>query len=117
MVSERFKKWRDDPVTKITLHNSPRRLEMISRTQDVIFDLERCTNPAECLKCLRVCSPHVLAFCPTPHPTHYVQEVAPPPQVLQFLPEMCNLCNLCVEVCPEKAISIKVYGERGDKSG
>jgi ferredoxin len=112
MVSEGFQKWRDDPVTKITAENSPRRLEMVRRTQDVIFDHERCTNPEECLKCVKVCSPHVLAFFPTP--TRPTGETIPPPRVLLFLPEMCNLCNLCVEVCPEKALSIKVYGGRPD---
>jgi len=114
MVSERYQKWADDPVARITLHNSPRRLEMISKTQDIIFDLERCTDPAECLKCVKACSPHVLAFVRTPNPSHYVQEMAPPPQVIQYLPELCTLCNLCVEVCPEKAVSIKVNGGRGD---
>lgn len=112
MVSEQFKKWLDDPVLEVTVENSPHRLEMIRQTQDVIFDAERCANPGACLKCLKACGPHVLAFFPGVN--LITKERMHSPKILLYLPEMCSACNRCVDVCPEKAVAIEVYGGRRD---
>lgn len=110
MVSERFRQWLDDPVTQVTVENSPHRLEMVRRTQDVIFDTGRCTSPGECLKCLKACGPHVLALMQPGNRT--TPDRMYPARIICFMPEMCSLCNRCVEVCPKQAVSIKVNAQR-----
>jgi ferredoxin len=63
-------------------------------------------DPRACAKCLRACPPAVFTL----HQTFGAQEKDPfDPQlwhVSVLWPTLCNRCNKCVEVCPEKVIRI-----------
>lgn len=72
---------------------------------EIEIDHEKCKDPIDCgLKCLRACPLALFACMPLDAtPEH-------PPTTFKVVPMfrfLCNYCMLCVEVCPEKAISIE----------
>jgi formate hydrogenlyase subunit 6/NADH:ubiquinone oxidoreductase subunit I len=63
-------------------------------------------DPRSCAKCLRVCAPAVFLL----HQTFDVDNDRYDPQlwsIKPMWPTLCTLCMKCVDVCPEKAITIK----------
>ena len=67
-------------------------------------DYKICDNPRDCVKCLNVCAPAVFTFPFRDKDHHDPQEWFISPT----FPQLCTNCNLCVEVCPKNAITIKV---------
>jgi len=78
---------------------------------EVTIDLEKCTVPFLCKKCLQVCPTGVL---------HVVRVMAKEEKLREMDPRVpgnyelfaarrhkCISCNLCVEVCPIDAIKIE----------
>ncbi len=76
------------------------------------IDLTKCgekggIDPRECVKCLKVCDPCVFLM----HAVIGAKEEDPyDPQTWRITavwPSVCTRCKVCVEECPEKAISVK----------
>lgn len=67
------------------------------------IDYSKCTQPEECRKCLNVCEPAVfnLVFLDKEYTDPKIWKVVP------VFTQLCNGCNLCVEICPKKAIFVK----------
>ena len=63
-------------------------------------------DPRSCGQCLRACDPAVFTL----HQSFGLAERDPlDPQLWRISvlwPTLCNRCNKCVEVCPEKAITV-----------
>lgn len=70
---------------------------------EITIDNQKCTEPQTCGRCLKVCSPQVFALHPLEenaiHPERWVVD----PIWVSF----CIQCNLCVEECPEQAITVR----------
>ena len=76
----------------------------------ITIDLEKCTVPFLCKKCLQVC----------PAAVFYVERVLAKEERLKemdpridgnyvieaYRPDKCTVCNKCIEVCPVDAIKI-----------
>ena len=68
------------------------------------IDKDKCRNALECRKCLEVCQAGV--FFAYPRKTRTSTARADDWVVEAALISYCDLCNLCVEACPQKAITI-----------
>ena len=89
-------------VMPIDLSRLPLKLPKIE------IDYSKCTVPFWCKKCLQVCPQLVFSvYCKQ---MERLKESDPrEPGVYEIIPvrrDKCNLCNKCVEVCPEDAITI-----------
>ena len=64
----------------------------------------KCTNPEECKICLKLCQPAVLilTFTDTDYYNPKNWKLVP------AFPGLCIGCNLCVEQCPQQAITVKI---------
>lgn len=64
-------------------------------------------DPRQCAKCLKVCDPSVFLM----HNVLGAKEKDPyDPQVYRITPvwpSVCTRCFKCVEICPQKAITVK----------
>ena len=67
------------------------------------IDSSKCTNPKNCLKCINICQPEVLLLTFDDEDYHNPKDW----RIFPIFPGLCTNCKLCVELCPEKAISIK----------
>jgi len=64
------------------------------------------TDPRECGQCLRICDPAVFLLHQT---IGAVEENAQDPQIWRITPlwlSLCSRCMKCVDLCPEKAITV-----------
>jgi formate hydrogenlyase subunit 6/NADH:ubiquinone oxidoreductase subunit I len=69
---------------------------------DIVIDHTKCLRPETCGRCLNVCSPQVFALHPEEENTIHPQRWVIDPIWVGF----CIQCRLCVEECPEQAITI-----------
>jgi NAD-dependent dihydropyrimidine dehydrogenase PreA subunit len=64
-------------------------------------------DPRQCCACLQACDPAVFLM----HQSFRVQEADPlDPQLWRITvmwPTLCTRCMKCVQVCPEKAVSVR----------
>jgi NADH-quinone oxidoreductase subunit I len=62
-----------------------------------------CAQPEECRKCLKICEPAVfnLVFLDKDYHNPKIWRVVP------VFCQLCTLCNLCVEICPDNAITLR----------
>ena len=65
-------------------------------------------DPRECGKCLKICDPAIFLL----HESLDFEEENDPydPQIWRVTPvylSLCTHCMKCVEICPEKAITVK----------
>lgn len=72
------------------------------------IDRSKCTVPFWCKKCLQACPQLVFTvYCKE---LKKLRESDPrEPDIYEVMPlrrDKCNVCNKCVDVCPEDAISI-----------
>ena len=67
------------------------------------IDYSKCTQPEDCRRCLNVCEPAVfnLVFLDKDYYNPKIWRVIP------VFPQLCTLCNLCVENCPNNAFLLK----------
>ncbi|MBU7045723.1 MAG: 4Fe-4S binding protein [Theionarchaea archaeon] len=80
----------------------------MSKTK-ITLDYTRCgvqgVDPRECGKCLRVCDPAIFLM----HQPLKMEQDPYDPQLWQITAvwlSLCTRCMKCVDVCPEKAITI-----------
>jgi len=89
-------------VTPVDLTKLPVKLPKIE------IDMTKCTVPFWCKKCLQSCSQLVLqVYCK--QLTKLKESDPRQPGVYEIIAvrrDKCNMCNKCVEVCSEKAITI-----------
>jgi len=78
----------------------------------ITIDLEKCTVPFLCKKCLTVCPDAVLSVGRVMAKEKRLEEMDPRVDGNYVLgvarPDKCTACNLCIDVCPVDAISIEV---------
>jgi NAD-dependent dihydropyrimidine dehydrogenase PreA subunit len=67
-------------------------------------DYSKCTNPEDCKICLGLCQPAVLILTFTDKDYHNPKNWI----IVPIFPGLCIGCNLCVDQCPEQAISVKI---------
>jgi NAD-dependent dihydropyrimidine dehydrogenase PreA subunit len=63
-------------------------------------------DPRACAKCLRICDPAVFLL----HQTAEVEDDPTDPQkwrVSPFYTDLCSRCMKCVEVCPQRAVTVR----------
>ena len=76
----------------------------------IVIDYGKCgeqgrIDPRDCGMCLRVCDPAVFLM----HQPLSVEQDPYDPQLWRITPvwlSLCTRCMKCVEVCPEKAITV-----------
>ena len=66
------------------------------------IDYTKCLTPENCRMCLNVCQPVVLVLTFTDKDFYDPKDW----KIVPIFPSLCINCNLCVDKCPEKAISI-----------
>ena len=65
-------------------------------------DYTKCTNPLDCRKCVNICEPVTLILSFLDKDFHDPQDW----RVIPIFPSLCTNCKLCVENCPQEAISV-----------
>jgi len=93
--------------TTIDLANLPVKLPKIE------IDESKCTVPFWCKKCLEAC-PHLVFWVEGTRNERLRESDPREPGLYRLLAvrrDKCNLCNRCVEICPEGAITITYEGK------
>jgi ferredoxin len=67
------------------------------------IDHNKCKNPDECMKCVRVCPAKIFVLKPIIKKDTYTNKV----EINVLFKDMCNSCMECVEVCPEQCINVE----------
>ena len=70
----------------------------------IVFDIEKCPEPEECLLCIKACPRKCIG---------YTQAETPPPgrapvkwKLVSAFMVTCDMCNLCAATCPKDAIQV-----------
>ncbi|GAH70643.1 unnamed protein product [marine sediment metagenome] len=78
----------------------------------ITIDLEKCTVPFLCKKCLQICPTAVFHVTRVMAKEERLKEMDPriDGNYVLFAPrrDKCIVCNKCIEVCPVDAIKIEV---------
>ncbi len=78
----------------------------------ITIDLEKCTVPFLCKKCLQICPQAVFHVTRVMSREERLQELDPriDGNYVMFATrrDKCTVCNLCIDVCPVDAIKIEV---------
>ena len=77
----------------------------------ITFDDKKCPSPRECLRCLHACPQGVF--------TNYPRDTAPGKPagnwvVLPTFLSRCAGCQICEDVCPEKALTVTIQDTGGN---
>ena len=107
---ERIQKLYQNPEINYEIPDSPFYKKMSKELVEIRIDPEKCTSPGHCLKCMQACAPKV--FCWEWKPVgpfggakaFGIQER--PARMWGAHAMLCTVCNRCVEICPEKAITV-----------
>ena len=90
-------------------------LQMGRKFPKITIDLEKCTVPFLCKKCLEVCPNAVLHVNRVMSKEKRLEEMDPRIDGNYVLgvsrPDKCTACNQCIDVCPVDAIKIEVPGQ------
>jgi ferredoxin len=81
---------------------------MVTIRPIIEYDKEKCGDPSNCLKCIKICPYKVLAYRPLEIP-----EPGKPPKdwiVVSTCRVMCVYpsCKLCIEACPNEALNVSI---------
>jgi len=76
---------------------------MVRKKNRIKIDYFKCRDPENCRKCLAVCTPGVLNLTFRDEDYHDPKDWI----ILPVFYQLCDFCKKCVEICPEKAITIK----------
>ena len=94
---------------------APRRLpEMVlgRKFPKITVDMEKCTVPFMCKKCLQVCPEAVFHVTRVMKHEKRLEEMDPRVDGYYVLGagrrDRCTVCNKCIEVCPVDAIKIEM---------
>jgi ferredoxin len=86
-------------------------LQMGRKFPTISIDLEKCTVPFLCKKCLQVCPQAVFHVTRIMSKEKRLEEMDPriDGNFVLFAPrrDKCTVCNLCLDVCPVDAITIE----------
>jgi ferredoxin len=78
----------------------------------ITIDLEKCTVPFLCKKCLQICPEAVFHVARVMSKEKRLEEMDPRVDGNYVLfanrRDKCTVCNLCIDVCPVGAITIEV---------
>ncbi|MDD5289343.1 MAG: 4Fe-4S binding protein, partial [Dehalococcoidales bacterium] len=91
----------------VDLNSLPMKLPRIE------IDESKCTVPFWCKKCLEAC-PHLVFWVETKRDERLKETDPREPGLYRLLAvrrDKCTLCNRCVELCPEGAITITYEGK------
>ena len=84
----------------------PRKLPKIT------IDQEKCTVPFLCKKCIQICPEAVFFVTRVMEKERRLEELDPRVDGNYVLSaaraDKCTMCNLCIDVCPVDALSIKM---------
>ena len=69
---------------------------------------KKCKSPRECLKCLQACPEGV--FMNYPRQARAPGKRAGDWVIVPAMASLCTGCNVCVEICPENAVTVSVAG-------
>ncbi len=87
-------------------------LPMGRKFPKITIDLEKCTVPFLCKKCLEICPEAILHVTRVMAKEKRLEEMDPriDGNYALYAPrrDKCTACNLCIEVCPADAIKIEV---------
>ncbi|MBL7165280.1 MAG: 4Fe-4S dicluster domain-containing protein [Dehalococcoidales bacterium] len=86
-------------------------LPMGRKFPKIKIDLEKCTVPFLCKKCLQICPEAILHVTRVMAKEKRLEEMDPRIDGNYVLfasrPDKCTVCNLCIDVCPVDAIKIE----------
>jgi NAD-dependent dihydropyrimidine dehydrogenase PreA subunit len=79
---------------------------MVTRMISIRIDDGKCTSANECRVCLDGCPQGIFQI----RPAHgRVPGVATKDWIIRPLfPSLCTACNVCYDICPQKAITVSV---------
>ena len=87
-------------------------LRMGRKFPTIKVDLEKCTVPFLCKKCLQICPTAVFSTSRVMSKEKRLEEMDPRIDGMYVLHaprrDKCTVCNLCIDVCPVDAITIDV---------
>jgi len=87
-------------------------LAMGRKFPKITIDLEKCTVPFLCKKCLQICPEAVLHVTRPMQKEERLKELDPRIDGNYVLfaarRDKCTVCNLCLDICPVDAIKIEV---------
>ena len=87
-------------------------LPMGRKFPKITIDLEKCTVPFLCKKCLQICPEAVLSVRRVLAKERRIEEMDPRIDGNYELSaprrDKCTVCNKCIEVCPADALKIEL---------
>ena len=87
-------------------------LAMGRKFPKITIDLEKCTVPFLCKKCLQICPTAVFRVSRVMAKEKRLEEMDPRIDgnyaLFASRRDKCTICNLCLDVCPVDAIKIEV---------
>jgi ferredoxin len=70
----------------------------------ISIDYSKCISPEKCRICLNLCQPAIFNLTFIDKDYHNPKKW----KIIPVFPQLCTICNFCINKCPEKAISIKI---------
>ncbi|NVM27240.1 MAG: 4Fe-4S binding protein [Candidatus Helarchaeota archaeon] len=72
------------------------------------YDESQCQGVQSCKKCLEVCPQSVFAMIPINNEKFKIADESGGYELWIVYETSCIACNLCVDACPPKALSIEI---------
>ena len=86
-------------------------LQMGRKFPTISIDLEKCTVPFLCKKCLQICPMAVFHVTRVMSKEKRLEEMDPRTDgnFVLYAPrrDKCTVCNICIDVCPADAITVE----------
>ena len=98
------------PEMNYEIQDAPSYQKMCRELVEVRIDPEKCTSPGSCLKCMSACAPKVFTWEWKPFGPWGGAKgfgiLERPARMWGAHAMLCTVCNRCVEICPENAITV-----------